>query len=351
MSDQLFLSQLAIAQKVVSDARAAGLIDSLERMELAPAIRCPTDPSAGPLLRDCLAARSRLFAEGMSPALSLASIWMLDACTRGEPVEAARAFRTIEMLSALHCILWPTFAGGAMVGSGPVMEHLAEVSRLPGGDEALRIARQAVDQYLRCRITPESKSAVYVRLFQEQLLSVFGDPAVLRWRVIPWIRTETYERAIGSRWPDWMRHAEPSALEFEFDREWEASINVLPTLMLAWMRSARWEIVDSSPVPPPALPPLADAFMNSFPRRGRGLESVLLSDFALSCVLGVEEFRRSQGRLPASLGELVPAHLPTMPSRSLGIIYRTVQDPACPLGYQLYSMGFNGMADVDTRFR
>ena len=331
---------------VVREARAAGLIDSLERIGLAPAIRFPADPSVGPLLGECASSRTKLFAEEMNNARSLASIWMLDAWSRGEPAEAARAFRALTSLSAMQGIARPSpFWGSMVAGAGQVMECLAEVSRLPGGDEALRIARQAVDRSLRCRVTPESLSAIYVRWFQEELLSIFGDPAVLRWRLTPWIRTAAYESAIGSRWSDWSTRPEPSGLEFDFDREWDASIEALPKQILAYANSTRWSSADVSAVPAVALPPIADALMASLAGRSRGLVAVLFSDFAPSCVLGIEEFRQAQGKLPESLDELVPAYLPTLPPGSLGVIYRTVQDPACPLGYQLYSMGFNGLDD------
>jgi hypothetical protein len=70
-----------------------------------------------------------------------------------------------------------------------------------------------------------------------------------------------------------------------------------------------------------------------------------LADFAVACVLAVEEFRRANDRLPATLAELVPAHLPALPPRSLGIVYRTVEGAGCPLGYQLYSTAFDGSDD------
>ncbi len=337
-------------QMVVREARAAGLLDSLDRIGLAPAIQFPTDPLAAPLFGECASARTRLFAVAMSHAANLASIWMLDACARGEPAEAARAFRALASLAAMQGIARPTPLGGSIVGAGQVMECLAEVARLPGGDEALRIARQAVDRNLRCRVTPESLSAIFVRWFQEDLLRVFGDPAVLRWRLTPWIRTEAYERAISVYLSNMSTRTEPSGLGCDFDREWAASIDTLPTLLLTCANSTRWSNATPSISPAPALPPMADAFMEMMSGRSLDFQPILLSDLALSCVLGIEEFRRTQGRLPASLEELVPGYLPTPPPTSLGVIYRTVQDPACPLGYQLYSKGFNGLDDGCSAF-
>lgn len=337
--------QAEIAQMVVPVARAARLLDSLDRIGLAPAIRLPTDSSARPLLGECVSARSRHFAVGLNRAADLASMWMLDACARGEPAEAARAFRALASIAAMRGIVWPTPRGGSMVGAGQVMECLAEVARLPGGDEALRIARQAVDRNLRCRVTPKSLSAIFVRWFQEELLRVYGDPSVLRWRLTPWIRTETYARAISVFQNNTSTRLEPSGIGCDFDREWAASIDALPTLLLACANSTRWSNATPSMSPAPTLPPMADAFVAMMSGRGLAMQAIQLSDFGMSCVLGIEEFRLAHGRLPASLDELVPTYLPTLPPTSLGVIYRTLQDPACPLGYQLYSKGFNGSDD------
>lgn len=336
-----------LAARLVPEARNAGLIESLERLGRAAAIRLPVDPAAGSTLWACMKARMDALPDAIHRASNMASLWMLDACARGEPVEAARAFRTILALSSINGMLRPFPFSGSVVGAAQLLEHLAAVSRLQGGDEALRVARQGFDRNLRCRFAPESIAALETRMFQEQVIRTFGDPAVLRWRVFPWIRTQAYESAIGHRWG---RGApvtqDPSALAFDFDREWAASLELLPAELLSYARSVPWDApAQASVATGVPLPPMAASAVAWLPRWTPGREPAQLADFAVACVLGIEEFRRANDRLPAALGELVPAYLPALPPRALGVVYRLVRDPACPLGYQLYSMGFDGTDD------
>lgn len=336
-----------IAAQLMPEARTAGLIESLERLGRAPAIRLPAEPAAGSTLRACMKARMDALPEAIHRASNMASFWMLDACARGEPVEAARAFRTILALSSVNGMLRPFPFSGNAVGAAQLLEHLAAVSRLQGGDEALRIVRQGFDRNLRCRFTPESMAALETRMFQEEVIRTFGDPAVLRWRVFPWIRTQAYESAIGYRWGRGAPVAQdPPALAFDFDREWAASLDPLPAELLSYAKAVPWDApAQASVVPPVPLPPMAASVVAWLPRWSPGREPAQLADFAVACVLGIEGFRRANDRLPAALGELVPAYLPALPPRALGVIYRIVRDPACPLGYQLYSMAFDGSDD------
>jgi hypothetical protein len=291
-------------------------------------------------------ARMDALQEGQRRAGNLAALWMLDACARMQPAEAARGFRALATLSSVNGMLRPFPYAGHVVGAAQLLEHLAQVCRLPGGDEALRIARQAVAHNLACRFTPESIVALETRFFQEELIRAFGDPAVLRWRVFPWVRTRAYQNGIGFRWgPGSPVVDDPSAFAFDFEREWAASLDALPADLLIEARSARWDAPAPSASLSGTLPPVAVAYVAWTRRWIPGREYMRLADFAVACVLAVEEFRRANDRLPATLAELVPAHLPALPPRSLGIVYRTVEGAGCPLGYQLYSTAFDGSDD------
>lgn len=334
-----------VAAQLVPVAREAGLLDALGRLGDAPAIRIADYPVSSNMLMPRLAARSDALGEAVHRASNLAALWVLDACARVQPVEAARAFRAITTLSSVSGMLRPSPHSGQVVCAAQLLEHLGWAFTLPGGDEALRIVKEAIDRNMACRYTPESRAALETRMFQEELVRAFGDPAVLRWRVFPWVRTSTYENAIGFRWG---RGApvvdDPPALAFEFDREWEASLDALPRALLLDAQSAPWLAPDRAAAVT-LLPPVASAYHAWTHRWSPGLQFARLADFAVACVPGIEEFRRTNGRLPASLAELVPAHLPALPPKSLGIVYRTVDDPACPLGYQLYSDAFDGSDD------
>jgi len=335
-----------IAAQFLPGAREAGLVEVLERLGDAPAIRIADYPVSGNMLVPRVMARMDALQEGQRRASNLAALWMLDACARMQPAEAARAFRALATLSSVRGMLRPFPYAGHVVGAAQFLEHLAQVCRLPGGDEALRIARQAVAHNLACRFTPESIVALETRYFQEELIRAFGDPAVLRWRVFPWVRTRAYHNGIGLRWgPGSPVVDDPSAFAFDFEREWAASLDALPADLLIEARSARWDAPAPSASLSGTLPPVAGAYVAWTRRWVPGLESMRLADFAVACVLAVEEFRRANDRLPATLAELVPAHLPALPPRSLGIIYRTVEGAGCPLGYQLYSMAFDGSDD------
>lgn len=334
-----------VAAQLVPVAREAGLLDALGRLGDAPAIRIAAYPVSGNMLMPQLAARSDALGKSVHRASNLAALWLLDACARKQPVEAARAFRAITTLSSVSGMLWPSPHAGQVVGAAQLLEHLGWAFTLPGGDEALRIVKEAIRRNLACRYTPESLVALETRMFQEELVRAFGDPAVLRWRVFPWVRTRAYENAIGFRWGRGAPVADdPPALAFEFDREWDASLDALPRVLLLDAQSAPWLAPDSGAAVT-LLPPVASTYLAWTHRWSPGLQFARLADFAVACVPGIEEFRRANGRLPASLAELVPAHLPALPPKSLGIVYRTVDDPACPLGYQLYSDAFDGSDD------
>lgn len=335
-----------IAAQLMPAARAAGLVDALERIGRSTSVRFPAEAVAEPRLLQSLMARSEAHAEAVRDAGNLAAFWMLDACARRDPAEAARAFRTLVVLCSVHGLVFPHPFSGHVVGPAQLLEHLAAVSRLPGGEEALRVARQAIERNLRMRFAPESMAALEARKFQEEVIRTFGDPAVLRWRVFPWVRTRAYEGAIGFRWGRGAPIAQdPPALAFDFEREWAASADALPRQLQAFFADLPWTSAAPAAAAGAPLPTMASAFVSWLPRWVPGVDQTRLADAAVACVLGIEEFRRANDRLPGSLRELVPAYLPVLPPRALGIIYRTVQHPACPLGYQLYSRGFDGSDD------
>lgn len=233
-----------------------------------------------------------------------------------------------------------------MAGSGDAAATVrvtAEALRADGGGE-LALALKAAIRRQSVRPSMEAMKAEIVEWEVDGLAAWFTNPLGVVW--LPWsdhsMRFEAKNLGIhwvGLYWPQRQAiRAHAGALFEELmadpsDRnQQKASAAVIA-------------LADAGPI---AGAPFSG--INGYSTSLRDLGGALL-ERALATVVAIEQFRRSEGRLPNSLDELRPRFLdavPKDPFRKGPFIYRVLPaDPAAAWhpGYTLWSVGANGSDD------